>query len=69
MNGKTKKPVRDASRRFDFNDPDEQNAEQAEAGTQAQDVASDAMRAAVDLAEDSEPGGKANPAHQTLSTR
>lgn len=62
MNGKTRKPVRDVSRRLDFNDPDEQNAEQVETGTQAQDVASDAMLADLDLAEESEPGGKANPA-------
>jgi hypothetical protein len=48
--------------RGDFNDPDAQNAEQSEAGTQAQDVAADARVAANDLAEDSEHGGKTNPA-------
>jgi len=62
MNSKTKKTGRDAPRRLDFNDPDAQNAEQVEAGTQAQDVADDARVAALDLAEESEPGGKANPA-------
>lgn len=43
-------------------DIDEENSEQAEAGTQAQDVADDARVRSTDLSEDSERGGKANPA-------
>ncbi len=39
----------------DFNDPDRQNAEQNEEGTQAQDVARDALRG--EFSEESEPGG------------
>jgi len=39
----------------------EENKEQAEAGTQAQDVADDARAAATDLAEESEHGGRTNP--------
>jgi hypothetical protein len=62
MNGMTRKKGGNTPRRIDFNDPDAQNAEQVEAGTQAQDVADDARVAALDLAEESEPGGKANPA-------
>ncbi|MEO5598906.1 MAG: hypothetical protein ABIQ66_09830 [Novosphingobium sp.] len=46
----------------DFNDPDAQNSEQSEDGTQAQDVASDARLAALDVSEESEHGGRANPA-------
>lgn len=38
------------------------NAEQADAGTQAQDVAQDARNRAGDMAEDSERGGTPNPA-------
>jgi hypothetical protein len=45
-----------------FNDPDAQNSEQAEKGTQAQDVAEDAQRAPTDLSEESEHGGRTNPA-------
>lgn len=62
MIGKSSKTDITFTCRKDFNDPDAQNAEQAEAGTQAQDVADDARVAALDLAEESEPGGKANPA-------
>ena len=62
MNDKTSKAGNDARRRPDFNDPDEQNAEQSEAGTQAQDVADDARVSALDRAEESEHGGKTNPA-------
>jgi hypothetical protein len=51
-----------APRPAEFNDPDAQNAEQAETGSQAQDVAADARVAALDRAEESEHGGKANPA-------
>lgn len=38
------------------------NSEQADAGTQAQDVAADAQARAADPSEDSERGGHANPA-------
>jgi hypothetical protein len=62
MNGKTRKNGSIAPRRVDYNDPDAQNAEQVEAGTQAQDVADDARVVALDLAEESEPGGKTDPA-------
>jgi len=62
MNDKTHKAGSDAPRRTDYNDPDAQNAEQNEAGTQAQDVASDAEVVALDSAEESEHGGKRNPA-------
>lgn len=40
----------------------EDNSEQAEAGTQAQDVADEALTRAIDLSEDSERGGRPNPA-------
>lgn len=40
----------------------EENKEQAEAGTQAQDVADDARARSTDLAEESEHGGRTNPA-------
>jgi hypothetical protein len=40
----------------------EENSEQAEAGTQAQDVADDARARALDLSEESERGGRPNPA-------
>ncbi|AEG49963.1 hypothetical protein Sphch_2302 [Sphingobium chlorophenolicum L-1] len=45
-----------------FPDPDEENSEQAEHGSQAQDVADDAWVRSTDPAEDSEHGGKTNPA-------
>jgi hypothetical protein len=48
--------------RIDFNDPGAQNSEQSEAGTQAQDIASEARAAALDPAEASVHGGKTNPA-------
>ncbi|SDD89807.1 hypothetical protein SAMN05444678_1343 [Sphingomonas sp. YR710] len=62
MSDKKNKAGGDAPRSADFNDPDAQNAEQSEAGTQAQDVADDAMVSALDRAEESEHGGKRNPA-------
>lgn len=40
----------------------EENSEQAEAGTQAQDVADEALTRSIDLSEDSERGGRPNPA-------
>ncbi|HUD92255.1 hypothetical protein [Sphingobium sp.] len=40
----------------------EENSEQAEAGSQAQDVADDARVRSTDLSEDSERGGRSNPA-------
>ncbi|WP_176592595.1 hypothetical protein [Sphingobium sp. EM0848] len=45
-----------------FPDLDEENSEQDERGSQAQDVADDARVRGTDLAEDSEHGGKPNPA-------
>lgn len=51
----------DAGKNGAFNDPDADNAEQAEAGTQAQDVTADALEAATDLAEESVPGGPDDP--------
>lgn len=52
----------DASHRADYNDPDAQNAEQSEAGTQAQDVAAEARAVALGISEESGHGGKPNPA-------
>ncbi len=49
-------------RSADYNDPDAQNSQQEEAGTQAQDVADDARNADGDLSEDSERGGTSDPA-------
>ncbi len=46
----------------DYNDPDAQNSEQDEQGSQAQDVANDALRRGTDLSEESERGGRSNPA-------
>ncbi|WP_298401939.1 hypothetical protein [Sphingobium sp.] len=43
----------------------EENSEQAEAGSQAQDVADDARVRSTDLAEDSERGGRSNVAQIT----
>ncbi|NIJ17507.1 hypothetical protein [Sphingobium vermicomposti] len=43
-------------------DPIEENDEQRDSGSQAQDVADDARVRSTDLSEDSERGGKANPA-------
>jgi hypothetical protein len=40
----------------------EDNSEQAEVGSQAQDVADDAIARSTDLSEDSERGGRPNPA-------
>jgi len=62
MNGKTNKPGGKAPPSVDYNDPDAQNAEQAETGSQAQDVADDALRSQLDTAEESVHGGKTNPA-------
>src|SRR3546814_15305764 len=45
-----------------FPDAGEENDEQAEAGSQAQDVADEARARSTDLAEDSERGGRPNPA-------
>jgi len=47
-----------------YNDPDRENAEQDESGSQAQDVAADALAhpAGTRLDEASEHGGKADPA-------
>lgn len=41
---------------------DEENSEQADSGTQANDVADDARIRQTNLSEDSEHGGKSNPA-------
>lgn len=62
MAGKKPQGPAGPSRRGDMNDPDKQNAEQSEAGTQAQDVAEDARVVQLDPAEESEHGGKTNPA-------
>ncbi|MFC3440166.1 hypothetical protein ACFOKF_02960 [Sphingobium rhizovicinum] len=43
----------------------EENSEQAETGSQAQDVADDARGRSTDLAEDSERGGRASVAQIT----
>ena len=43
-------------------DPIEENDEQRDSGSQAQDVADDARVRSTDLSEDSERGGKPNPA-------
>ncbi|NWK97237.1 hypothetical protein DM806_16480 [Sphingobium lactosutens] len=40
----------------------EENSEQTETGSQAQDVANDARVRSTDLSEDSERGGRSNPA-------
>lgn len=40
----------------------DENSEQAEAGTQAQDVADDARARSTDLSQDSVHGGRTNPA-------
>lgn len=53
-------PSRDRSRADWYNDPDLQNSEQNEQGSQAQDVASDAL--AVEADPELEPGRAANPA-------
>src|SRR3546814_19421833 len=45
-----------------FPDAGEENDEQAEAGSQAQDVADEARARSTDLAEDSERGGRPKPA-------
>ena len=45
----------------DYNDPDVENSEQNERGTQAQDVADGILKGEIGV-EDSEPGSRANPA-------
>ena len=45
-----------------FPDEIEENSEQADAGTQANDVADDALGRTSDLSEESEHGGRPNPA-------
>ena len=45
-----------------FPDESEENSEQADAGTQANDVADDALGRTSDLSEESEHGGRSNPA-------
>ena len=45
-----------------FPDPTEENSEQQDSGAQAQDVANDARFRSTDLSEDSERGGRPNPA-------
>ena len=40
----------------------EENSEQADSGAQAQDVADEAVTRSIDLSEDSERGGRPNPA-------
>jgi hypothetical protein len=45
-----------------FPDMDEDNSEQVDADAQAQTVVDDARHRSTDLSEDSERGGKANPA-------
>ncbi|MCW2382144.1 hypothetical protein M2336_003005 [Sphingobium sp. B1D7B] len=47
---------------LDFNDPDKDNAEQDESGTQAQDVAADAQANPYRGDSETEHGGKPNPA-------
>lgn len=49
-------------RKLDFNDPDLDNAEQNEAGRQAQDVADEALDGTAPALPESEPGSPANPA-------
>jgi len=47
--------------RSDYNDPDRQNAEQEESGSQAQDVAADALADPARLADvETEHGGRAD---------
>lgn len=46
-------------------DSEEDNAEQDERGSQAQDIASDARLRRTDLSEESEKGGRSNPAQIT----
>lgn len=53
-------PSRDQSRADWFNDPDRQNSEQNEQGSQAQDVARDALAGEANT--ESEHGRAANPA-------
>lgn len=49
----------------DILDSDAENSEQRDEGGQAQDVATDARTRATDLSEDSEKGGRPNPAQVT----
>ncbi|CAM5456052.1 hypothetical protein ACFSUK_23775 [Sphingobium scionense] len=52
------------NRPFPDDSPDnsEENSEQADTGTQANDVADDALGRTSDLSEESEHGGRTNPA-------
>ena len=52
----------DRAGRDRFPDQTEDNAEQRDVGNQAQDVAEDARVRSTDLSEDSERGGRPNPA-------
>ena len=52
----------DDSKRDRLPDLDEDNSEQRDTGAQAQDVADDARVRSTDLSEDSERGGRPNPA-------
>ncbi|HKT76743.1 MAG TPA: hypothetical protein VJQ78_08405 [Sphingobium sp.] len=52
----------DDSNRDRLPDLDEDNSEQRDTGAQAQDVADDARVRSTDLSEDSERGGRPNPA-------
>lgn len=58
----------DESRKAPYNDPDADNSEQSEEGTQAQDVAADARTARIDRAGDSEPGGPVDPTRSGART-
>lgn len=62
MNDRTIPTTRKTVAEPDINDPDAQNSEQSEAGTQAQDVAEDARVADLGPAEESEHGGHSDPA-------
>ena len=45
-----------------YNDPDAENSEQTEKGTQAQDLGEEALTGDLEPGEDSEHGGTPNPA-------
>ena len=61
MTERPTEPARSPAPAADFNDPDAQNSEQSEAGSQAQDVTRDAQGASGDSYEESEHGGHADP--------
>ncbi len=50
------------SKRLDFNDPDRENAEQADEESQAQTVADDVRQTGGDTGAGSQHGGQSNPA-------